>query len=148
MRKIGKNFLEQEKIDAILASASTTVGLPILEQETTWIKMLASDTRRIQKSIDQVKKLFHKASQHIEPIQQMAPVVGHVTATVLYLKMGSSKLYHSPNPDYSPSWELRTSTPCYFVDSKKKQQQNNEEYLNDRLCKATSAKMGGPDQTY
>lgn len=96
MRKIGKNFLEQEKIDAILASASTTVGLPILEQETTWIKMLASDTRRIQKSIDQVKKLFHKASQHIEPIQQMAPVVGHVTATVLYLKMGSSKLYHSP----------------------------------------------------
>lgn len=96
MRRVGKNFLLQEKIDAILESASTTVGLPVLETESNWIRMLASDTRRLQKEQKLVLKQLKQTAQHIEPITQMAPAVGDVTATIIYLKMGPASLYDSP----------------------------------------------------
>ena len=96
LRRIGRHFLAQEKIDAILKSAATTLGVPPTEAEQQLIIHLAREARRADKKAKKAKQKIEKRSEEIECITQMGKIVGKVTATVVYAKVGAPKDFTSP----------------------------------------------------
>lgn len=90
MRKIGKNFLAEEKIDLLMTSARESLGVPQLEEELQLVKELASETRRHQKASARAQAQIHKLTL-VEGSQtkRLAPVVGKTTAAVLVAGVGN-----------------------------------------------------------
>lgn len=96
MKKTGGNFLAEEKILHILESAQNTIGIPVIEQEALLCQSLAQEALSIHKQILATKSQIKVAAEPISEIQQMASVVGVVTASILYMKLGPASQYPSP----------------------------------------------------
>ena len=98
MRKAGGNFLTQEKVDALIESAHSSLGVPQLDEELQLVSEIASEARRHQKAVKQarakVEKLVMLEGTATEP---MAAVVGKTTAAVLVAGAGAPTKFDSPS---------------------------------------------------
>lgn len=95
MKKIGRSFLKQEKVDAILKAARTTTGLPVSAEEMALIQMLAKAAREASQRVAEARAIVERLATGIELVSQVGEVVGAVTAAVLVAMLGDFKRYPS-----------------------------------------------------
>lgn len=95
MSRVGGAFLSSETIEAVLASAQMTLGVPMIEEERATLQAIARETRRLQQEAHAVKKTIEQVSQSQPTIQRMGEVVGKVTAAVLVSELGDPGQYKS-----------------------------------------------------
>ncbi len=88
MKKVGGVQLKEEKIQAVLASASSTLGVKSIEAERCQIQELCSEIRRLQKHRRQAQWRVEAQTQTVACVNAMSPVLGKVTAAVIYLALG------------------------------------------------------------
>ncbi len=88
MKKIGGVQLKEEKIQAVLASASSTLGVKSIEAERCQIQELCGEIRRQQKYRRRAQLRVEAQTQTVACVNAMSPILGKVTATVIYLALG------------------------------------------------------------
>jgi transposase len=93
MRKTGGSSLKEDKINGVIASADSTLGVTCLEAEQKLMRELAQEVRRLQKNSNQARNRIELMTQEIEAVQQMTPMMGKVTSAVLYIVLGNMKMY-------------------------------------------------------
>lgn len=93
MIKTGGSSLKVTKIEAVLESAKTSLGVKCIEAEKEYIQVLCSETRRFQKLRQQAKNKIEELTHNIDSVREMAPVIGKVTAAILYMILGDVKEY-------------------------------------------------------
>jgi transposase len=95
MRKVGGRFLDNAKVEAVVASAGTTFGMVPVDEERRLVQELAVEARRNQKaSAAQQRRV--EALTRAEPVtDRMQLVVGKVTAAVLVAAVGDPGRYES-----------------------------------------------------
>lgn len=97
MKKVGKNFLKQEKIDVVIEAAETTIGIPMTKGELAEFKYLAANTLNLKREINKYKKQISDISQENEVTKNIGEVVGKTTAAVLVTFCGDPLNYSSCN---------------------------------------------------
>jgi transposase len=95
MRRIGGQFLDPDKVERVLASASRTAGVPQVEEENLLVRELAAEARRNQKASKRQQKRVEELTQAHEASASMRPVVGPTTAGVLVAAVGDPCHYGS-----------------------------------------------------
>ncbi len=96
MRKVGGGQLSEEKVLAVVASASSTVGMPQLAEEMVLLRALASDARRAQRSLRAAKRRVEELSEAEPSTRSLKKVVGKTTAGVLVAAAGDPQNFDGP----------------------------------------------------
>jgi transposase len=91
----GRGFLKTQKIERLLASARTTVGVRMSKDEVKLMRRVAREACKAQKSVNRSKRLLEQAAAENETLQRMARAVGRVTACVLFVLLGDPREYSS-----------------------------------------------------
>lgn len=98
MRRVGGQFLSQEKIDALIESAHSSLGVPQLEEELQLVSEIASEARRHQKAAKRARATVEKlALVEGSATEAMAPVVGKTTSAVLVAGVGDPTKFDCPS---------------------------------------------------
>ena len=95
MRRVGGQFLDPDKVERVLASASRTAGVPQVEEENLLVRELAAEARRNQKASKRQQKRVKELTQAHEASASMRAVVGPTTAGVLVAAVGDPCHYGS-----------------------------------------------------
>jgi transposase len=95
MRKVGKRFLREEKIEAVAKSARESIGCGMIDEECRSVKELAEEIRRNQKAQRKAEARVKQVSRDHKVVQAIAPVVGQTTAAVLQSEVGDPGGYES-----------------------------------------------------
>ncbi|WP_157595158.1 IS110 family transposase [Plesiocystis pacifica] len=97
MRRVGGNFLAQDKIDKLIESAHSSLGVPQLDEELELVSTIASECRRHQKAAKKARAKVEKlALLEGSATKAMAPVVGKATSAVLVAGVGCPTKYDCP----------------------------------------------------
>lgn len=98
MRKVGGHFLAEDKIDALIESAHSSLGVPQIDEEVQLVSEIASEARRHQKISKRARAKVEKLSL-IEGTATlaMAPVVGKTTSAVLVAGVGNPTKFSCPS---------------------------------------------------
>jgi len=83
MRRWGKSCLSIEKIEAILHSASTTLGQPCIEAERHYLQALAEELRHSRKQAKNAKQALEAVVKAEPGLKEMGLTVGMVTTAIL-----------------------------------------------------------------
>ncbi len=94
MTKVSRRLMKPTKIEQVLQAASTTVGLPLLEQERAALKTLASEAYRALRAYKEAKVGVEQLAQGTVS-EVLAPAVGKTTAAVLVTEVGDPRRFHS-----------------------------------------------------
>jgi transposase len=95
MKRVGGVWLDEAKIDRVIATARSTFGMPQIEAERTLLRALAEETRRNQKAAKAALKVVEELTETEGSVQQMRAVVGKKTAAVLAASVGDPRNYSS-----------------------------------------------------
>jgi transposase len=95
MRKVGGNMLSQEKIDAVVASASSTLGVLPTSQEMMMLKHYAGLARDIQKHDQKAQLALEQAALADERTKPLVGFCGKRTAAIIVAFLGSLTDYES-----------------------------------------------------
>jgi transposase len=100
MRRWGRAGLSEEKIEQVLRSARTTLGVPCLRHEEQWLRVLGQELERTREALHQAARasIPQQGQAWVEAdacARRLATVVGRVTAAVLMAKQGSPLSYPS-----------------------------------------------------
>jgi len=93
MIKTGGSSLKITKIEAVLESAKVSLGVKGIEAEKEQVQVLCSEIRRLQRLRRQAKNKIEELTHNIDSVREMAPVIGKVTAAILYMALGNVKEY-------------------------------------------------------
>lgn len=93
MIKTGGYSLKENKIDAVLTSAQNSLGVKCIDAEREQVRELCKEIRRLQKLRHQAKLKIEALTQNIDSVREMTPVIGKVSAAVLYMVLGNMKEY-------------------------------------------------------
>lgn len=93
MRRAGRPGLSEEKIQAVLASARHSLGVPCLRSERELLQWLGADILEAHKQVRQVEREIERQVEHSPVLVRMAKVVGKVSAAVLLAAVGSPQDY-------------------------------------------------------
>ena len=96
MRKVGGRFLDPAKIERVIASAATTVGMPPIASEAGLIQGIAAEARRNQQAASKARRAVEALSEAEGSTKEMAAVIGKTTAAVLVAGVGDPLRYASP----------------------------------------------------
>jgi transposase len=96
LRRIGGCFLGQDKIDRLMASAQTTIGVSMTDIEAEETGFLARRTRQLQQELRQAKKRVEAQGAQRKSIVAMSKVTGKATAAVLVAGGGDPIEYATP----------------------------------------------------
>jgi len=91
LRRVGTWLLKKEKIDRVIESSSTTLGVPPIEQERQMVIKMASEARRAGKQASKAQKQVEKLTQNNDTVALMGETVGKVTAAVVYSFLGDPR---------------------------------------------------------
>jgi len=89
----GGSSLKMTKIEAVLESAKSSLGVRCIEAEKEHLQVLCGEIRRLQKLRRQAKRKIEGLTSNIDSVREMSPVIGKVTAAVLYMTLGEVKEY-------------------------------------------------------
>ena len=93
MKKTGGASLKEEKIKAVLESAPISLGVKCIEAEREQVRELCREIRRLQKLRRYARSQVEALTQEIDCVKEMTPVIGKVTAAVLYMTLGNMEGY-------------------------------------------------------
>lgn len=97
LRRTGRGLLRAEKMQQVLDSSETTLGLPCTEGERHLLQVLGQELLRTHKAL---KALEHQISEVVEDdlvLRRMASVVGKTTSLVLETTQGTPLDYSNPH---------------------------------------------------
>ena len=97
LKKTGRNFLKQEKIDLVIKAAETTIGIPMTKGELEEFKYLSAGTLNLKREVNKYKQKISDMSQETEVTKNIGEVVGKTTAAVLVTFCGDPLNYKSCN---------------------------------------------------
>lgn len=83
MARVAGPALKSEKIEAVVSSSRSTLGVPMMAAEREALQELATEARRLQKAARGAKHKIEALTLADPLLQQLAPVVGKVTSAVL-----------------------------------------------------------------
>ncbi|HEX7507796.1 MAG TPA: transposase [Polyangia bacterium] len=87
-------LMAEDKIAAILDSAGTSVGVPLVGLERDALMVIAAEAHRALRAFKEAKTGVEKLSAHT-PAVALAPVVGKTTAAVIYTEVGDVRSFSS-----------------------------------------------------
>jgi transposase len=94
LRRWGRSGLAQEKLQKILDSARTTVGVRMPAPTAKRLQAYAQQAFQAREQIQQTKRSLRRLAEQQAPLQPLVEVVGHVTACVLWTALGDPRDYH------------------------------------------------------
>lgn len=100
MRRVGGPNLTSEKIEAVVRSSRSTLGVPMVAAEREALQQLAREARRLQKAARRAKRRVEGLSESDAELQRVGAVVGKATAAVLVVYGGRMSRYRNAG-----SWE-------------------------------------------
>ncbi|NOY73007.1 MAG: IS110 family transposase [Gammaproteobacteria bacterium] len=83
MKKIGRNMLKAEKINQVIESAKTTLGVPCTEAELLYFQALAREMAHSRVQGNKAKKTLEAAIDSDSELYEMGRLIGRVTTAVL-----------------------------------------------------------------
>jgi len=95
MRQVGGGFLDPAKVEAVIASASATVGMRQLDDECVLVSVVAQEARRNQQMSRRARKRVEELTADDDATKVMREVVGKTSAAVLVAAVGSPVRYDS-----------------------------------------------------
>lgn len=95
MRRVGRGGVKEETIEAIVNSASMTVGVPLIEAEARMLQTLAEEILRCRKAANKARAEVERLSEAHEAAGRMGQVIGKATAAILISKAGDPQEYAS-----------------------------------------------------
>ena len=95
LAKIGGHYLLEAKIDRLIESAKTTVGVRMDAWAVREMKEIAGAITEQRKKIQQCRRELKKLTKHHEVIQSQKDAVGLTTACVLWMCLGDPQQYGS-----------------------------------------------------
>ena len=95
LSKFGGHYLSPEKIERLIASARSTVGVRMNAWAVAEMKDIARAINRRRKTIQRCRRELKKLTKEHKPIQSQSAAVGLVTACVLWMCLGDPANYHS-----------------------------------------------------
>ncbi len=90
----GGHLLKSEKVDRLLVSAETTVGVRMDEQDRLRLQRYATAALESHQEVEQAKRRLRRLADEHPALTSMAQVVGRVTACVLWSVLGDPNRYH------------------------------------------------------
>lgn len=95
LRRWGGVWLEKQKIEQLIESSRSTLGVPVSVLEEQRIRATAQAALNAKLSLAKSKRELAKFVPGHEALESMAPAVGEATACVLYTKLGDPCSYSS-----------------------------------------------------
>lgn len=89
----GGRMLAAEKIDALISSARTTLGMPCLEAEAAVIRDLAEQLLALQAQRRRLEQALRAATEQDTGMSAQREAVGAVTAAILHADLGDARDY-------------------------------------------------------
>jgi len=89
MRRVGRYFLSQRKIEAVLKSAQETIGVVMIEAEEHALKETAAEARRAQQLERDARVRVGQMAEQDDECKLLEVVTGKVTAAVFKAQLGS-----------------------------------------------------------
>jgi hypothetical protein len=89
---ISHRLLAHDKVDAVIASATTSVGVPMIGLERDALMTIADEAYRAHRAFAFAKTRVDKLAAST-PAAALAPVVGHTTAAVVYAEVGDPRSF-------------------------------------------------------
>jgi transposase len=83
MRSRGGNLLSQDKIDKVIASASTTLGVPCTEAERLYLQALATEMAHSRQQQSRAKRALESAVKEDSALDELSAILGRVTTAVI-----------------------------------------------------------------
>jgi transposase len=83
MKVWGGPFLKQDKINQIITSAQSTMGLPCIEAERQYLQALAKEMQHSRIESKTAKQQIEATVQAMEGLQEMTSTIGKLTTAVL-----------------------------------------------------------------
>lgn len=96
MRRVGGNFLSDDKIEAVLASAADSVGVEPSRLEKHVLEFVAGTLRQAQKGGRKVRREVERAASEDERCQELVEFAGKRTALTFVAFLGSLRGYEAP----------------------------------------------------
>jgi len=93
LARVGGHFLAQDKIEALMASAHTTIGVPCVAAEAAVIRELAEELLALAAQRRRLKRALRAAGEQDGCISGQRESVGAVTAAVIYAELGDARDY-------------------------------------------------------
>jgi hypothetical protein len=87
-------LMAEDKITAVLDSAGTSVGVPLVGLERDALMTIAGEAHRALRDFKVAKTAVEKLSAHT-PAVVLAPVIGRTTAAVVYSEVGDARSFSS-----------------------------------------------------
>ena len=96
LQRTGRGLLRTEKIQQVLDSSETTLGLPCTPGERHFLQLLGEELLRTHKALKAIEHHIGKVVEEDLVLRRMASVVGKTTSLVLETTQGTPLEY--PNP--------------------------------------------------
>jgi transposase len=93
LREVGGHLLAEETIDAVLASARTTLGMPCTAGESAQLRWQAEQLIAAQREQRQAERQLVRAIPADDALTPMYAVIGQLTSAVLLATQGNPKDY-------------------------------------------------------
>jgi len=93
LRQVGQHWLVAAKIEALLDSAASTVGVRCLGIEAEWLRELAAEQIELRRRCQMLERALAREVPHDDGLKAQARAVGAVTAVVLRCALGDVKDY-------------------------------------------------------
>ena len=94
LRGISHGLMAKDKITAILDTASTSLGVPLVGMERDALMAIAAEAHRALRAFKVAKTELEKLSAPT-PAAALAPAIGRTTAAVVYTDVGDANSYAS-----------------------------------------------------
>ena len=83
MRKIGGNFLSQTKINQVIASAGTTLGMRCTDAEARYLQALATEMAHSRLQGNRAKRKLEALIDNDDELRELGHLIGRVTTAIL-----------------------------------------------------------------
>lgn len=93
MAQVGKRFLDEDKIEGLLDSTQTTLGVPCTAEERAYLQTLARALLRTHAAINEVQWRIARRMESDPQAQAMAKTAGNATTLALQALLGSALNY-------------------------------------------------------
>jgi transposase len=93
MQRIGQSKLAAAKIEAVITSATTTLGMPCIAEEQEWLRWQANAVLTAHHDVHELEQRITAAVANDKALASLGAVVGPVTSAVLIASAGSPLNY-------------------------------------------------------
>ena len=95
MRRVGRYFLREQKIEAVLESARCTIGVAMVDAEREALRVLAGEARRAQQLGRRVRSAIRREVRRRPSLGAMREVLGDVGSAAWVTELGPASSYSS-----------------------------------------------------